>query len=100
MFDASSRYVSLETAITNVAGPDGETRPVRYVRRRFIPQPGDTTTLVEHTVTQGERLDLIAARYLGDPLQFWRVADSNNAMRPEELTEEPGTTLRIGLPGI
>jgi nucleoid-associated protein YgaU len=100
MFDASSRYASIETAFADVAGPDGETRPVRYVRRRFIPQPGDSTTLVEHTVTQGERLDLIAARYLGDPLQFWRVADANNAIRPEELTEEPGRALRIGLPGI
>jgi hypothetical protein len=98
MFDSGSRYANLETVVVDVPGPDGEPRPVRFVKRRFIPQGGEGTTLVEHTVTQGDRLDVITARYLADPLQFWRVADANNAMRPEELTEEPGTTLRIALP--
>jgi hypothetical protein len=51
-----------------------------------------------HTVTEGERLDNITARYLGDPEQFWRVCDANNAMRPEELTETIGRKLRITLP--
>jgi hypothetical protein len=49
-------------------------------------------------VTQGERLDIIAATYLGDPEQFWRICDANNAMRPDELTETPGRQLRITLP--
>jgi nucleoid-associated protein YgaU len=54
--------------------------------------------LAEHMVTEGERLDQITARYLGDPEQFWRVADANNAMRPDDLTAEVGRTLRIPLP--
>ncbi len=53
--------------------------------------------LHEHTVTQGDRLDNVTAHYLGDPEQFWRVCDANNAMRPAEL-EEVGRRVRITLP--
>jgi hypothetical protein len=53
--------------------------------------------LQEHEVTQGDRLDNITHRYLGDPEQFWRLCDANGAMRPEEL-EVPGRRLRITLP--
>ena len=49
-------------------------------------------------VTQGERLDNIAANYFGDPELFWRVADANRAMHPKELTETIGRRLRITLP--
>ncbi|HYH79028.1 MAG TPA: LysM domain-containing protein [Longimicrobium sp.] len=100
MFDSASRYAGLETASMEVPDPDGGTRTVRYVRRRFVPQPGGDTTLVEHTVEQGDRLDRVTARYLGDPTQFWRVCDSNGALRPDELVEEPGRRIRIALPGV
>ncbi|HEY0729688.1 MAG TPA: hypothetical protein VGD38_16520, partial [Pyrinomonadaceae bacterium] len=60
--------------------------------------------LVEHVVTEDERLDNIAARYMDDPEAFWRIADANSAMRPEELTETVGRKLRItlpeGIPGV
>jgi len=69
-----------------------------YVRRRFLPDPASTVGLAEHTVTQGERLDQITARYLTDPEQFWRVCDANNAMNPKELTSEIGRKLLIPLP--
>ena len=54
--------------------------------------------LREHTVRAGERLDQIAAVELGDPEQFWRIADANRAMEPEEMTDEAGRRLRITLP--
>jgi hypothetical protein len=47
---------------------------------------------------EGDRLDTIAAKYLGDPEQFWRIADANGAMRPEELTDAIGDKLHITLP--
>jgi hypothetical protein len=94
MFQYTSRYYSLETAV--FVAPDG--REVRYVRRRFLPQGDAMPLLAEITVTQGDRLDLIAYRTLGDPEQFWRVGDANNAMNPLELTEEPGRKLRIADP--
>lgn len=100
MFDPTSRYHNIETASITVTIGDGDLREVRYLKRRFIPPSEGMTTLVEHRVAQGERLDNITARYLGDPTQFWRVADANNVLRPEELTEEIGTVIKIALPNM
>jgi hypothetical protein len=47
---------------------------------------------------QGDRLDNLAARYLGDPEQFWRLCDANGAMRPDELVEVIGAVIKITLP--
>ena len=64
-----------------------------YLARRFVPQPGapNFATVAQHTVRQGDRLDLIAAKYLGDPLMFWLICDANGAIRPNALVETPGT---------
>jgi nucleoid-associated protein YgaU len=48
-----------------------------------------------HTVRQGERLDTLAAQFLGDPTQFWRICDANDVLRPQDLTAVPGSVLRI-----
>lgn len=93
-FPPNSRYHGLETATLETA--DGRT--IIFLRRRFVPPPARFELLQEHTVVEGERLDHIAARYLGDPEQFWRVCDANGAMRPAALTEEIGRRLRITLP--
>lgn len=94
MFDPQSRYAALEKTTKTL--PDGRT--AAFVRRRFLPQ-GNTLPLLQQTpVLQGERLDLLTARTLGDPEQFWRVADANNAMNPLELTQIPGRVLRVPVP--
>jgi len=98
MLDASSRYASLTVKTQMVKQPDGELRPVRCIERRFLPVSGEGTTLIEHSVVQGDRLDNITAKYLGDPTQFWRIADANESMRPEELTDEIGSRITIKLP--
>lgn len=101
MFDPKSRYAKIETATLEVAGRDGRPRPVRYVRRRFVPEPASNAeTLVEHTVFEGDRLDNVTARYLDDPQQFWRLCDANNALHPRELTDEVGKLIKIALPRI
>jgi len=94
MFDHTSRYYTLETTTLTTA----EGRIVAYKRRRFLPRGEDMPLLVEATVTQGDRLDLITARTLGDPEQFWRICDANNAMNPFDLTAEPGRVLRVPVP--
>ena len=96
MFDHTSRYARIETATYET--PEGRT--ITYVRRRFLPQGERLPLLVEVTVTDGDRLDLITARTLGDPEQFWRVADANNAMNPFDLTQEPGATVRVPVPQV
>lgn len=96
MFPVTSRYHEIETA--QYTTPDG--RQYVYLRRRFLPAAESATVLAEHVVTQGERLDNITARYLGDPEQFWRLCDANGAMHPDELTAEIGRRLRIPMPGV
>jgi hypothetical protein len=93
-FPPNSRYYGLETL--TLEGRDGKKIP--YLPRRFIAAPEQFALLNEHTVLEGERIDTIAAQYLGDPEQFWRICDANRAMTPDELTEQPGRTLRITLP--
>ncbi len=94
MFEPTSRYAPIETA--TYLTPDG--RELRYVRRRFVPPPQAGATLVEHTATEGDRLDNVTARYLGDPQAFWRVCDANLVVHPDELTDEIGRRIRIALP--
>ena len=94
LFPAGSRYHGIDTATLEAA----EGRLIIYLRRRLVPPPERFALLQEHPVTQGERLDHIAAQYLGDPEQFWRICDANGAMRPEELVEVIGRRLRITLP--
>lgn len=93
-FAPTSRYYSIEKATYTTA--DGRT--VAYVKRRFLPSAEKFTVLVEHSVKEGDRLDNIAAHYLGDPEQFWRLCDANEAMQPAELVQQPGTRLKITLP--
>lgn len=98
MFETNSRYYSIETVKMTVTDSSGQPRVIAFKRRRFIASSAGTVTLVEHAVTRGDRLDLITARYLGDPTQFWRVCDANDVLRPDELTREVGIRIRIALP--
>lgn len=98
MFDTNSRYFKINNATITVKDSDGKERMIVYKRRRFIPSTERTTTLVEHTVIQGERLDNITALYLGDPTLFWRVCDANLILNPDELTAQSGSRIKISLP--
>ena len=100
LFPPTSRYHNTEAA--SVETRDGRT--LIYLKRRFVPPPERFSLLQEHEVVQGDRLDNITTRYLGDPQQFWRLCDANRAMHPEDLTAEIGRRLRItlpeGIPGV
>lgn len=93
-FPPGSRYHGL--AVSQWTRPDG--RPSSFVRRRIVPPAERFATLQLHSVTEGDRLDNLAAAYLGDPQQYWRLCDANSAMRPDELIELIGRILRITLP--
>ncbi len=79
-YGTSSRYYGLP--VLEFAAPDG--RVIRYVKRRFIAQASLFPTLVVHRIQQDDRIDVLAARYLGDPLLYWRIADANLAVRPSD----------------
>ena len=94
MFPPTSRYANIET----VKFVTAEGREVVYLRRRFLPDLRTIIVLTEHTVTEGDRLDNVTARYLGDPEQFWRVGDANWEIKPDDLTKEVGRRLNVPLP--
>lgn len=94
MFDPTSRYYNLEVATLDAPGG----RTVAYVRRRFLPRGERLALLAEVAVQQGERIDLLAHRTLGDSQAYWRICDANDATDPAALTSEPGRMLRVPLP--
>ena len=101
-FPTDSRYHGFSTM--QYTAPNGQV--ITYLARRFVPQPGapNFATIAQHTVRQNDRLDLIAAKYLGDPLIFWLLCDANGAITPNDLLSTPGRTLFIvtpqGVPGV
>jgi len=88
MFTTRSRYASIADATHNA--PDG--RAIKYKTLRVTP---DTKSIENHTVAQGDRLDLIAFQQYGDAEQFWRICDGNNTLRPDDLTQQNGARIRI-----
>jgi len=94
LYPPGSRYHGV--AVAEITLPGGRT--VRYLRRRFLPDPSGLVVIAEHRVADLDRLDNLAARYLGDPLAAWRIADANVTLRVEALVEETGRRIRITLP--
>jgi hypothetical protein len=100
-FPTDSRYYGY--GVLSYAAPNGDDIP--YLARRIVPQPGaaNYATIARHSVRQGDRLDLIAAKYLGDPILAWLLCDANGALRPDDLVGTPGRVLAItapqGVPG-
>lgn len=94
MFDDKSRYKDLPQK--SFVEADGRER--RYVARRFLPAPEQLATLATVKVTDSDRLDLVAAARLGEPTAFWRIADANGAVDPDDLLTPTGRTLRVPNP--
>lgn len=98
-FGPESRYAGLP--VRTLTAPDGT--PVSYVSRRFIPAPASFAVLQRYRVRSGDRVDVVAATLLGNPLSYWQLCDANLALEPADLTAQPGAfivvTLPAGLPG-
>ena len=87
MKDLSSRHRRASTYRREIA-PDVE---IELLEPRSIDVPAGATF---HVVEAGDRLDLLAHRYYGDPLQYWRIADANPTESPADLLER-GRVLHI-----
>lgn len=78
MFFPGSRYQTAGTY--SVTLPNGKT-----VRAIKLPLPRQPPLLGYHRRLDGQRLDLIANRYLKDPTAFWQLCDANDAIVPDAL---------------
>ena len=94
-FVPQSRYYGVPLAV--LQGRPGEPGQV-YVRRRFMPAPVTLSIVARHVAAALDRPDLLGAKYLGDPLLYWRIADANAVIDPNELTDTPGRSVAIPLP--
>lgn len=95
-YPRTSRYHDAEIGIHRQA--DGT--EVRYTKRRLLPPLAETEDdWQSHTVSSGERPDLLGQRYFGDPAQWWQIADANPVLDPRELTDEAGNVIEVRLAG-
>jgi hypothetical protein len=83
VFDEKSRYVRHAAWTTAI---DRRGRTVACVTPAEVP---DLPELGFHRRREGQRLDHLAAHYLGDPAGFWRIAEANGAMTAEAALERP-----------
>jgi hypothetical protein len=80
----------------------GGVREVAYLLTRVPLDPAAVPVAAWHRVAADDRLDLLAARYLGDPGAAWRICDGNLALDPDALVGEDaeGTIIAIPAPGV
>ena len=82
-FDPKSRYV--KHAKTRFA-VDRRGRQVACLTPAQVPEQ---TELGEHRKKDHQRLDHLAHYYLKDASGFWRLAEINDAIVPDALSERP-----------
>ncbi len=105
---------ALSALITSAAGTGAPTNPasryygapveqlvmpggteVAYLARRIIPQAAAYQAAQSYVIVEGDRLDNLAAKFLGDPLLYWMICDANVASDPDELTNQAGRQIAI-----
>jgi hypothetical protein len=89
----SSRYYG--SSVEYFTKADGT--QVAYLQRRIIPQPTIYSSLQNYAIVEGDRLDNLSYKFLGDPLLFWVICDANGATDPDDLTDQVGSTIQIPL---
>jgi hypothetical protein len=89
MFANNSRYYSLPTYTVTLS--DG-TQAVAVASH----MPNALKLAGYHRSIRGDRLDLLAARFLQDPTLFWQICASNNAPAPDALAAAALVGIPIG----
>jgi len=87
VFFPNSRYAAMATYQKQQR--DGSV--IQVIR---LPLPGPAVVLGFFRRASGQRLDLIANRFLTDPTAFWRLCDATNTMVPDAL----GNRDLVGVP--
>jgi nucleoid-associated protein YgaU len=93
MFFKGSRY----ERVKDYVALDARGNRNRVKRMRRIEQ--HPKKALSYIVKEGDRLDLLAYTYYGDPTKFWLICDANQAMFPHELLV-PGKRIIIPQEGF
>lgn len=91
VFDPKSRYVKPALEPYPVVDKRG-----RQVMALPMIEPPREVSVGQYTRKQGQRLDHLASSFLRDPNGFWRIAEVNDAVLPDALSEEE----KIKIPAI
>lgn len=86
MADPTSRHDGAPTYAITI---DGDA--IELYQPRTLPP---TTPAQQHRVVSADRMDLLAARYFGSPFEYWRIADANPRIVPEDVLD-PGALIVI-----
>lgn len=70
MFTRNSRYYALDNIVVNNTN---NRQVISKKIRRFSELKGS----FQHVVDEGDRLDLLASKYYGQPTKWWRICDAN-----------------------
>jgi hypothetical protein len=89
VFTPASRYANAPTY-------HARTSSGALVTALVIPGPRAPAPVGYHPRAVGDRLDLLAAKYLNDPTGFWRLCDANNAILAGTLEAR----VLIGIPAV
>ena len=89
MFTPASRYAKATTY--QAVLPSGA-----VVTALVIPGPRSPAPIGYHPRALGDRLDLLAVKYLNDPTGFWRLCDANNSLVADALESRA----LIGIPAV
>ena len=89
MIYLNSRYASVPLT----PATDSRTSVVTPTVYRFRPA-GAVKAYQSYTWREGDRIDVLAARFYADATQWWRILDDNpHVVDPSNIT--PGTVLRV-----
>jgi nucleoid-associated protein YgaU len=80
-YPPDSRYAGIARVTRTLR--DG--RVVAYLRRRIVPQPPTGSLDAEHEVRPFDRLDTMASQAYANSRLWWRIADANRAVDPNDL---------------
>lgn len=88
MLFSGSRYADTPVATP----PIGDETTRKALQLRTAPP---TPAVLEHVVSQGERLDQLAARFYGDPRRYWLILDANPEILDPFGLLTPGRRIRV-----
>jgi nucleoid-associated protein YgaU len=100
MFFKGSRYERVKDYVAlDVRGSRNRVKRMRRISQQPKQQQQPQKKALTYIIKEGDRLDLLAHTYYGDPTKFWLICDANQTMFPHELLV-PGKRIIIPREGL